>query len=225
VRKYTLNENFFENIDSERKTYWLGFITADGCLSVGPSKTRLTIGLKGQDGNHLEKFASDIQYSGPVVVSSPPSLHGWKRAFISVTSKKFVEGLLSQGITPRKSLTALPWHGPDELMSHYWRGIIDGDGSLSSGYGRDGKAWNLRIAGTKAIVQAFLDFARPICGTNATPRPHGNIWVAAICGQHSAPKMIEKLYGDAIIALERKQLIAKQCFSKPMAQEGGAHVQ
>jgi len=26
------NINYFENIDSEDKAYWLGFIQADGCL-------------------------------------------------------------------------------------------------------------------------------------------------------------------------------------------------
>lgn len=29
-RKYTLNENTFQIIDTEEKAYWLGFIAADG---------------------------------------------------------------------------------------------------------------------------------------------------------------------------------------------------
>lgn len=31
-RKYFHNENYFENIDSEEKAYWLGFIFADGYI-------------------------------------------------------------------------------------------------------------------------------------------------------------------------------------------------
>ena len=33
VQKYNFNENYFENIDTEDKAYFLGFITADGNVS------------------------------------------------------------------------------------------------------------------------------------------------------------------------------------------------
>lgn len=40
-RKYTINENYFKNIDTEEKAYWLGFIYADGYISnVGSKKDR-----------------------------------------------------------------------------------------------------------------------------------------------------------------------------------------
>lgn len=31
--KYRYNENYFENIDTEEKAYWLGFIFADGFIT------------------------------------------------------------------------------------------------------------------------------------------------------------------------------------------------
>ena len=33
-RIYTLNEDFFSEIDNEIKAYWLGFIYADGNISI-----------------------------------------------------------------------------------------------------------------------------------------------------------------------------------------------
>ena len=33
--KYSVNDNYFENIDSEDKAYFLGFMMADGNLSKG----------------------------------------------------------------------------------------------------------------------------------------------------------------------------------------------
>ena len=30
--KDSFNENYFETIDCEYKTYWLGFLMADGCI-------------------------------------------------------------------------------------------------------------------------------------------------------------------------------------------------
>lgn len=32
ARKYNYNDNYFENIDTEEKAYWLGFIAADGSI-------------------------------------------------------------------------------------------------------------------------------------------------------------------------------------------------
>ena len=33
-KKYTVNENYFENIDNEEKAYWLGFLYADGYVRM-----------------------------------------------------------------------------------------------------------------------------------------------------------------------------------------------
>lgn len=34
-RKFDVNDNFFENIDSEEKAYLLGFFVADGTYGLG----------------------------------------------------------------------------------------------------------------------------------------------------------------------------------------------
>ena len=39
-RKHTLNDSFFENVDNQFKAYWLGFITADGCVYSGSGNSR-----------------------------------------------------------------------------------------------------------------------------------------------------------------------------------------
>ena len=66
-RLYTLNENFFETIDTEDKAYWLGFIYADGYITK--SKTgqhNLGIKLSIKDLAHLQKFALDIKTNKPI---------------------------------------------------------------------------------------------------------------------------------------------------------------
>ena len=56
-RKYSLNDNFFKELNPT-SAYWLGFIAADGCLY---SKTNcLRIGLNKSDDNHLKKFLKAI---------------------------------------------------------------------------------------------------------------------------------------------------------------------
>ena len=53
-RKYSFNENIFDEIDTAEKAYWIGFITADGY--VNEEKNFLTIKLQYRDKNHLKKI-------------------------------------------------------------------------------------------------------------------------------------------------------------------------
>ena len=56
IRNYPRNSNYFTNIDSSEKAYWLGFMYADGTVS---SKTN-TIALGLKDEEHVEKFKQAI---------------------------------------------------------------------------------------------------------------------------------------------------------------------
>ena len=62
---HTFNKDYFEEIDTEEKAYWLGFIYADG--SINPSKNGLEISLKYSDKTHLQKFKKSIKYSRDIV--------------------------------------------------------------------------------------------------------------------------------------------------------------
>ena len=61
-RKFSLNESYFETIDSEEKAYWLGFILADGCLKGH----QFCLCLSECDKYILEEFNKCIEYSGGV---------------------------------------------------------------------------------------------------------------------------------------------------------------
>jgi hypothetical protein len=49
------HKNFFNNLDSEEKTYWLGFICADGWLDERDKAVGISLSKK--DKQHLKKFA------------------------------------------------------------------------------------------------------------------------------------------------------------------------
>src|SRR5438105_237351 len=40
-KRYKVNENYFKVIDTEEKAYWLGFITADGCIHDRTAKSHV----------------------------------------------------------------------------------------------------------------------------------------------------------------------------------------
>lgn len=150
ARKNHLNHNFFEEIDSEEKAYWLGFIMADGCVYRGSdaNSLRLQINLKGSDVDHLQKFQHAINSSYKIqekLVKTAPA------CILKVNSTKMCQDLIRLNVVPRKSLVAVMPEIPANLEKHYIRGYFDGDGCLDLIRGR----LRARISGTKEMLTAI----------------------------------------------------------------------
>lgn len=56
ISNYPRISNYFTNIDTREKAYWLGMFYADGC--VHSNSNEISIGLKDQE--HIEKFKQAI---------------------------------------------------------------------------------------------------------------------------------------------------------------------
>ena len=56
-KKY-VDESFFDNIDTEEKAYWLGFMYADGCVNTSSNSFELS--LKEEDYDHIVKFKNAL---------------------------------------------------------------------------------------------------------------------------------------------------------------------
>lgn len=116
------NQHYFDNIDTEEKAYWLGFLYADG--AVGLNKNIIELSLKLSDRNHLEKFRQALNCE--LVVKQDHY-----RSRFMVTNKHLKKTLISKGCTPRKSYTIIfPNFLPVNLKHHFIRGYFDGDGSI-----------------------------------------------------------------------------------------------
>jgi hypothetical protein len=59
--RYTLNENYFDNIDTPIKSYLLGLMAADGCVT-----DKNYIVLESIDRELVELLAKEIEYSGEI---------------------------------------------------------------------------------------------------------------------------------------------------------------
>ena len=68
MKQYKANFNFFDKIDDPKKAYWLGFIYADGGVSINlkNNSCELAIKLQASDANHLKKF--NIKYSISIIL-------------------------------------------------------------------------------------------------------------------------------------------------------------
>ena len=207
------NPSYFDEIDTPDKAYWLGFIATDGCVRTsGYGPSRLVIKLARKDRAHLEILHRALWAKRPIrdteEWSKPPGTDERKKrpaSVLDVCSPQIVNALASHGITPRKTDELQPWDGPGHLMRHYWRGVIDGDGTIGT---YDGEA-KLGLCGSRPLVEAFLAWARGITGTTATPRQGkaGNrrYWLLALGGNNRLPPLLAALYDDAPVALARKK--------------------
>lgn len=208
-RRYMLNESYFDEITTEAQAYWLGFITADGCVIRSEKTFALRIELSERDEAHLARFRDDIGSTRPLTYRIGTA---FKTRLVSASfdSWRLVESLERLGVTPRKTFTAEPWDGPADLMPHYWRGMVDGDGSIYKLTTRT--EWGLDLTGSRACVEAFAAWAKQISGASAAPRTKkdGGIWMWVATGTYKPQVMAEALYGNATISLPRKQALADE---------------
>ena len=130
-RIYSLNQEYFDIIDTEEKAYWLGFLYADG---YNNEKINLVcLALQDQDQKHVEKFKIALGYGGPIRVSRV-SLRKPNNAdmyVVTMRSRNLSQKLAKLGCFQCKSLT-LQFPNQDQvphsLMRHFIRGYFDGDG-------------------------------------------------------------------------------------------------
>ena len=134
-RLYSLDQNFFEIINTEEKAYWLGFLYADGYITVS-STGQHTLGLKlsQNDLSHLIKYAKALQTNRPIKNRSSQTKYGLIHSCdLIVSSKKIVLDIENKGCFFKKSLILqFPTEKqvPNNLISHFIRGYFDGDGSV-----------------------------------------------------------------------------------------------
>ena len=204
------NSAYFDQIDTPSKAYWLGFISADGCVTgFNSGNPRLVIKLARKDREHLTILHKELQANHPVRDHDEFSL-GKSRpcSSLAVYSPVLVAGLVSQGIVARKTDSLQPWTGAAHLMPHYWRGLIDGDGSITI----NDKGVYVSFTGSEALVRGFLAWAHETCGTNSQPRQgtagNGHYWTTQIGGTVRVLRLLAALYDDAPTALTRKKALA-----------------
>jgi hypothetical protein len=211
-RRYKVNDDYFESIDSEDKAYFLGLLYADGC-NHGVS---ISISLQKCDKDILDKFKQNISFEGNIYEYQHERKHKeyWKLniknvknyCLIRISSKKISEDLLKHGCGPRKSLTLeFPETIPDHLMVHFIRGYIDGDGwvvlDLTNNNGLIG------LIGTFGFCNKVKEYIEKKLEINVNikqAQTYEIMYRIDIQGNNQFLKMTKWLYKDATIYLDRK---------------------
>ena len=141
--------NYFEEIDSFDKAYFLGFIFADGCVQDFSTDTNnrksLSLVITEGDGYLLQKFLDYSKTQATIVTSHKEDSKPRKQ--IEIWSCKIYDDLFKLGVIPRKSKKETTLQIPnirEDLISHFIRGYFDGDG-IGFSDGKLGFCGNLQI--------------------------------------------------------------------------------
>lgn len=124
-RIYTIDENYFEKIDSKIKAYVVGFLYADGSISG----KCLTIVLHERDNEILELIKKELNYSGPIQYKLHANTNTYR--VLSIHSRKICSDLTKIGVIRNKTYDSKTIPVIDEKYeTNLLMGIFDGDGSI-----------------------------------------------------------------------------------------------
>lgn len=160
VRKNFFNEDFFDNIDTEEKAYWLGYLFADGNIN----KRTTSITCHPQDKKHLQKLQKSLNsQTSPKTYKQNSFGTDTEIVKFNFYSIKMVNSLRNLGCIERKSTILQPPSCdkiPKELVNHFLRGYFDGDGSVSIVKNQTKKStnsyvWHVHICGTKQFLEWY----------------------------------------------------------------------
>jgi len=161
-RLYTLNESYFEIIDTQDKAYFLGLTVADGNISKKLPNRQQVLKLGLIDKEPLEVFAKYLETNKKIYTidnSKNKSRYSQKTSYrLDITSQKICDDLANLGVLPNKTFNENIPNIPDNLFHHFVRGFFDGDGSVFLAKNRtEDVSLNVTFSGSHDFLKALLD--------------------------------------------------------------------
>jgi hypothetical protein len=150
MSRIPLNINYFKEIDSNDKAYWLGFICADGSIKKSNNKITLT----SKDFEIIEGFRQAIDSEHTIsknVKFDKRTNKTYTGYTIQITNELFTNHLINLGITCEKTdILEFP-KIKKQYYSYFIAGLFDGDGSVSW-CGKDKNHIRINFITTKEIL-------------------------------------------------------------------------
>ena len=207
--KYQHNESVFDELNEE-SMYWLGFLATDGNVY----KNRISLRLATKDGHMVEKFKKFLQTNAPIINSQRLTKNTMCfNTGLRINSQYLTKKLSEYGIIPNKTfIYKLPDIIKNHLLVHHFiRGCIDGDGSIIHNNTKN-KSIHIFFCGASSLVIDVLEIIKSKCNLNKyniTIYKKNNTLNFKISNHHDVDKIIDWLYHNASIYLERKYENAK----------------
>jgi hypothetical protein len=217
-RRCKIRHGAFNELAPEA-AYWCGFLFADGNVHRVSLTRQPTVGVDvaERDREHLEKLRSFLGSTHKISIGNrSPLSYQFRFASTQIAERLCELGRYEGSIASQLAAS-----------SHFWRGLVDGDGSLGCYAKRPGSepSAQFRLCGERRALLAFTEFLREegSTGANLTVRPHKSIYSVGTSGW-SAARIVQLLYEDAPVALDRKAETARLIITKYRSMVAGRAV-
>ena len=202
VRKYGVNDNYFDN-ESPNMAYILGFLAADG--TVSRNGNRIKIGLSSVDRNFLELIKEELRVEKKIF--DYQTNNGYLVSELEFNSQKIKQKLAEYNVVPGKTET---FTFPTNLSKKYWidfiRGYFDGDGSVGTA-GPSAIRWQI-CSHRPQVLETIVEFLFEEYGipkVSIQKNKHGNSFLYTIqYSNNSTRKIFQILYTPNSLYLPRK---------------------
>ena len=210
MSRLALNVNYFKEINSNDKAYWLGFICADGNVK----KTNNKISLISKDLEVIEGFKEAIG-SGHAISKRVNYDKRTDKVYtgysIQIGNEIFTKHIINLGVTSNKT-DELEFPDIDEkYYSYFIAGLFDGDGSISF---RKNNKLRINLISSKEILdfisKILLNMGVPELTRIKVSKNKPNVWKMHL--YKDAMKFLNYIYSDNNFKyyLKRKHKIWKE---------------
>lgn len=218
-RKYKVNIHAFEQIEAEESAYTLGFLHADGNIAQSGNRPEgVRVRLQAGDASILYEIRRVFGSNAPIELklTKGPSEKLYGQAHLLIYSTTLAERLQGLGLGRAKCSHEefVPPVQSDTAKKNFWRGMLDGDGSI----GRESiervkyplSGWRMQFCGDYGVVKAFCQYVEEITNRHINFYRNGNSKVNWSCMLPNLETIVmaEHLYEGSTIALHRKKRIA-----------------
>jgi hypothetical protein len=217
MSKYYYNKDYFSEINSSDKAYWLGFLYADGCVNRFYKNDKLKsmtleLSLAAIDKSHLEKFRDCLESNVPIFDKIIKGQNkDYQACRLNICCTKLCYDLINLGCTPNKTFDIrFPSQDqvPQKFIRDWLRGFFDGDGCICTTLMNNKPHIILSFTGIEEMLNDISSFLVSENILRTMPTLHKDKRSHAcslnICGEDTIKDFLDYLYKDSDIYLDRK---------------------
>lgn len=193
INRIPIDINFFKEINTEEKAYFLGIMFSDGSI------THKQFYLKLKDSDVVYKFKKALKCGYSIRHNEFP----YNNYILEVSCQEMCRDLIKLGCVPNKTRTIQFPNIPIDMYRHFIRGFMDGDGCIRVGETLGKCMFDMTSASYQFILQ-LKDVLTPYTThIGIAKESKYDVWHLR-CGGKQVKFLLEWLYKDSTVYMQRK---------------------
>lgn len=221
------NERYFQDINTERKAYFLGYLMADGNVTIRHnSQPSISLEIHEKDKYILNILKEELQTNNSVNLSCK----GRTTYLLRVHSSLMAKDLAKYGVVPHKTgIEQFPiLLLKEEFIQHFIRGFFDGDGWFSISHYGDYSKMTIGFAKNVIMLTDIRNYLYKNLGVtlvkvheyNDLTKGYPGYGMLMFTKRQNVLDIGNFMYKDATIFLDRKYEIYKKMLTIPRGRIG-----